>query len=145
MRLQVAETAADSHQQSSEMAGKHEAALYATLAGHLAKILPVCQTRADFLWAHSRCWLEAQVDKQLAASQDQDESGLHAALSAELDAVGNIRHAQPQEEVHSIVLDDVTAFWPPSRCCCDDCLSSIMWFQFGILKSLSTPLLLLQL
>ncbi|KAL0045486.1 hypothetical protein WJX82_007971 [Trebouxia sp. C0006] len=112
---QVAETAADSHQQSSEMAGKHEAALYATLAGHLAKILPVCQTRADFLWAHSRCWLEAQVDKQLAASQDQDDSGLHAALSAELDAVGNTRHAQPQEEVHSIVLDDVTAFWPPSR------------------------------
>ncbi|KAL0028314.1 hypothetical protein WJX79_009606 [Trebouxia sp. C0005] len=58
---QVAEAAAESHQQSSEMAGKHEAALYATLA------------------------------------------------------VASNRHAQPEEEVHSIVLDDVTAFWPPSR------------------------------
>jgi len=132
----VAETAAESHHQSSEMAGRHEAALYATLAGHLAKILPVCQTRADFLWAHSRCWLEAQVDKQLAAGQDQDDSDLHAALSAGLDAVGSTRHAQPEEEVHSIVLDDVTAFWPPSRCCSDDRLSNILWFQFGILKSL---------
>ena len=126
MHLQVAEAAAESHQQSSEMAGKHEAALYATLAGHLSKILPVCQTRADFLWAHSRCWLEAQVDKQLAASQDQDDSGLHAALSVGLDAVGSTRHAQPEEEVHSIVLDDVSAFWPPSRCCSDDLLASIM-------------------
>jgi len=140
LRLQVAETAAESHQQSSEMAGKHEAALYATLAGHLAKILPVCQTRADFLWAHSRCWLEAQVDKQLAASQDQDESDLHAALSAGLDAVGSTRHAQPEEEVHSIVLDDVSAFWPPSRCCSDDLLASIMCFQSGILNSLPPSL-----
>ncbi|KAL0039521.1 hypothetical protein WJX77_000542 [Trebouxia sp. C0004] len=112
---QVAEAAAESHHQSSEMAGKHEAALYATLAGHLGKILPVCQTRADFLWAHSRCWLEAQVDQQLAASQDQDDSGLRAALSVGLDAVASTRHAQPEEEVHSIVLDDITAFWPPSR------------------------------
>ena len=114
MCLQVAEAAADNSSQVTEASGQHEAALYATLAGHLHKVLPVCQTRADVLWAYTRCWLEAQVDRQLAAGQDQDDSDLHAALSVGTDAVAATRRDRP-EEVHKVVLDDVTGFWPPSR------------------------------
>ena len=121
----MAEAAADSGSQASEASGQHEAALYATLAGHLRKVLPACQTRADILWAHTRCWLEAQVDKQLAANQDQDDSDLQAALSVGVDAVAATRRDRP-EEVHKVVLDDVTGFWPPSRCCCNDPCHSVM-------------------
>lgn len=77
-------------------------------------MLPVCQTRADVLWAHTRCWLEGQVDRQLAAGQDQDDSDLHAALSVGVDVVAATQRDRP-EEVHKVVLDDVAGFWPPSR------------------------------
>lgn len=112
--LQVAEAAAG-NSSSSETAGRHEAALYAALAGHVHKVLPVCQTRADVLWAYTRSWLETQVDKQLAENQeDQDNADLRAALRVGVDAVASVRHDHLQE-VHKVVLDDITGFWPPSR------------------------------
>ena len=93
----------------SESSGKHEAAVYGALAGHLQRILPVCHTRADILWAYTRCWLESQVDRHLADSSGKGD--LVSGLRVGKDAVAG---TQPQE-VHRVVLDDVSDFWPPSR------------------------------
>ena len=72
LRTQVAEAAEDrSH--STEAAGQHEAALYAALASHVHKILPVCQTRADILWAYTRSWLALQVNISRACSETQEQ------------------------------------------------------------------------
>lgn len=48
--------------------GKHEAAVYAVLSGHLARALPACGTWEDSLWAHLRCWLECTVDAEIGAT-----------------------------------------------------------------------------
>ena len=110
---QVAEAAAQYSSNQSEDSGKHEAALYAALAGHLKQILPVCHTRADILWAYTRSWLESQVDKHLADGNDKGD--VVASLRLGMDAVASTKRDHP-EEVHRVVLDDVAAFWPPTRC-----------------------------
>lgn len=106
---QVAEAAAQHCSHLSESSGKHEAAVYGALAGHLQRILPVCHNRADILWAYTRCWLESQVDRHLADSSGKGD--LASGLRAGKDAVAS---THPQE-VHRVVLDDVNDFWPPSR------------------------------
>ena len=111
---QVAEAAAQQCSHQSEDAGKHEAALYGALAGHLQRILPVCHTRADVLWAYTRCWLESQVDRHLAESSGKGD--LVSGLQVGKDAVASTQQGCP-EEVHKVVLDDVADFWPPSRYC----------------------------
>ena len=105
--------AAEDNSHSSETAGQHEAALYAALASHVHKILPVCQTRADVLWAFARSWLALQVDKQLAENDGQD-SKLRTGLRLGQDAVSETQRAH-SEEVRKVLLDDATSFWPPSR------------------------------
>jgi hypothetical protein len=47
--------------------GRFEAAVCASLAGHVARILPVCGKWVDALWAFSRCWLELELDERLKA------------------------------------------------------------------------------
>ena len=42
-----------------------EAALYAALAGHVARLLPACATWEEAVWALARCWLEVAVDEAL--------------------------------------------------------------------------------
>ena len=110
--MQVAE-AAENRGSSTQAAGQHEAALYAALAGHFQKILPVCQNRADVLWAYARSWLALQVDQQLSEDQGQDSS-LQSALQLGQDSVKAVQRADP-EEVRKVVLDDVTSCWPPDR------------------------------
>ena len=107
---QVAEAAAQHSNHQSEESGKHEAALYAALAGHLKQVLPVCQTRADILWAYTRSWLECQVDKHLA--DGNDKGNLVTGLRLGMDAVASTKR---DEEVHRVVCDDVAGFWPPAR------------------------------
>ena len=109
---QVAEAAAEHCSLLSEASGKHEAALYGALAGHLQKVLPVCHTRADVLWAYTRCWLESQVDRHLAESSGKGD--LVRGLQVGKDAVASTKQGRP-EEVHRVVLDNVVDFWPPSR------------------------------
>ena len=111
--LQVAEAASQHSSPASEDSGKHEAAVYAALSGYLNRILPVCHTRADILWAYTRSWLETQVDRSLAVKGNASE--LTAGLRLGQDAVAVTKRDHP-EEVHCIVLDDVEAFWPPDRC-----------------------------
>lgn len=72
-------------------------------------ILPVCQTRADVLWAHSRSWLELQVDSMLS-----QESGLTDGLRAGLDAAQAIKRNNPEQPIR-LVLSDLSDFWPPNR------------------------------
>ena len=103
--MQVAEAA--------EATGQHEAALYAALAGHFQKVLPVCQTRADVLWAYARSWLALQVDQQLSEDQGQD-SNVQSALQLGQDSVKAVQRAD-SEEVRKAVLDDVTNLWPLNR------------------------------
>lgn len=43
----------------------YESALYGVLSSHLARVLPVCKSWEDILWATLRCWLDAAVDIQL--------------------------------------------------------------------------------
>lgn len=86
--------------------------MYGALAGHLQRILPVCHTRADILWAYTRCWLESQVDSHL--SENSDKGDLVSGLRLGQDAVASAQREHP-EEVHRVVLDDVANFWPPSR------------------------------
>lgn len=109
---QVAEAAAQHSSHLSEASGKHEAAVYGTLAGHLNRILPVCHASADILWAYTRCWLESQVDQRLAESSDQGD--LADGLRLGKDAVAATQRDHP-EEVRRVVLDDVADFWPSSR------------------------------
>lgn len=109
---QVAEAAAQHASHLSEASGKHEAAVYSTLAGHLHRILPVCHASADILWAYTRCWLESQVDQHLAKSSDKGD--LAKGLRLGKDAVAATQRDHP-EEVRRVVLDDVADFWPCSR------------------------------
>ena len=111
---QVAEAAAQHGSHLSETSGKHEAAVYGTLAGHLHRILPVCHASADILWAYTRCWLESQVDQRLAESSDKGD--LANGLRLGKDAVAATQRDH-REEVHRVVLDDVADFWPCSRYC----------------------------
>ncbi|KAL3133860.1 hypothetical protein ABBQ32_008326 [Trebouxia sp. C0010 RCD-2024] len=108
---QVAEAAAQHASHLSEASGKHEAAVYSTLAGHLHRILPVCHASADILWAYTRCWLESQVDQHLAKSSDKGD--LAKGLRLGKDAVAATQRDHP-EEVRRVVLDDVADFWPCS-------------------------------
>ena len=110
--VQVAEAAAEDFSGSSELAGQFEAALHAALCGHLQKILPVCQTRADVLWAYTRSWLELQLDSMLNHNQ---ETGLTDGLRAGLDAAHAVKRSNPEQPVR-IVMDDLANFWPPTRC-----------------------------
>lgn len=65
--------------------GLHEAAVYAALSCHVARVLPVCASWEDCCWAYLRCWLDAAVDAALAAQQQQqeDSGALVAAEAAE--------------------------------------------------------------
>ncbi len=53
--------------------GAHEAAVYAALCGHVARVLPVCGGWEDVAWAYFRAWLDLSVAMQLEAEQDQDQ------------------------------------------------------------------------
>ncbi|KAK9789368.1 hypothetical protein WJX73_004814 [Symbiochloris irregularis] len=50
---------------------RNEAALYGVLASHLPRILPICHSWEDRLWAVARCWLEVAVDGRLAAQEQE--------------------------------------------------------------------------
>ncbi|EFN51202.1 hypothetical protein CHLNCDRAFT_141164 [Chlorella variabilis] len=57
--FQAAERAGASAEASG--GGLHEAAVYAALSCHLARLLPVCASWEDCCWAYLRCWLDAAV------------------------------------------------------------------------------------
>ena len=42
-----------------------QAALYASMCGHVGRILPVCRGWEDTTWAFLRSWLDAAVDDRL--------------------------------------------------------------------------------
>lgn len=45
--------------------GSLQAAVYGTLAGSVASVLPACQRWEDTTWALLRCWLDTTVDHRL--------------------------------------------------------------------------------
>ena len=47
---------------------RRQAALYAVMSGHVARILPVCRGWEDTAWAFLRCWLDAMLDDRLRES-----------------------------------------------------------------------------
>jgi hypothetical protein len=70
--FQLAERAGGAAEASG--GGLHEAAVYAALSSHVARVLPVCGTWEDCCWAYLRCWLDAAVDAGLAAQQQDVET-----------------------------------------------------------------------
>ena len=56
-----------------------EAAVYATLGGNLKRVLPLCKTWHDRLWAQARAWLEAALDKECRPSDPTGEVIARAA------------------------------------------------------------------
>jgi len=45
---------------------KFEAAVFGIFGGNLKRVLPLCTTWHDKLWAQARSWLEAELDDSLA-------------------------------------------------------------------------------
>lgn len=52
-----------------------EAAIYGTLSGNVARVLPVCGGWEDACWALFRCWLECTVDMALGLTPSEDGVG----------------------------------------------------------------------
>ncbi|PSC76457.1 nuclear pore complex NUP107 isoform B [Micractinium conductrix] len=71
--LQLAERAGAAAEASG--AGLHEAAVYAALGCHVARVLPVCTSWEDACWAYLRCWLDAAVDGALLEQQAAEGEG----------------------------------------------------------------------
>ncbi|KAF8067307.1 SRL1 [Scenedesmus sp. PABB004] len=57
-----------------------EAAVYAALCGHVARMLPVCASWEDEAWAYCRAWLDLQTDAMLSEDVEQGVPGAHEAL-----------------------------------------------------------------
>jgi nuclear pore complex protein Nup107 len=53
------------HLSLQESLGLHERAIYAILCGHVAQILPVCESWEDELWAHYSSLIETKLDDYL--------------------------------------------------------------------------------
>lgn len=75
--------------------GLYEAAVYAALAGHLPRVLPVCTSWEDRAWAHLRCWLDCAVDRRLGVGRDVSTSSdpPQALASAGDSALDAAKHA----------------------------------------------------
>ena len=84
--FQLAERAGAAAEASGS--GLHEAAVYAALSCHVARVLPVCTSWEDCCWAYLRCWLDAAADAALAEQQQQEDAGALAVAEAAEGLVG---------------------------------------------------------
>lgn len=62
---------------------KWEAALFGALAGHVARVLPVCSGWEDEAWAYCRAWLDLGADERVAAEEEHALAGFGARLDRE--------------------------------------------------------------
>ena len=57
--------------------------MYGTLGGNLKRVLPLCKTWHDRLWAQARAWLEAALDKACSPSDPTGEVIARAVTCAQ--------------------------------------------------------------
>lgn len=122
----AAEAAAATLERTGGMSGggPHEAAVYAALCGHVARVLPVCTTWEDAAWAYFRAWLDLSVAMQLEADIDGDQVPLDAVMAA-LQGVDGV---QVQEGMAA-----AAGAWPLPRCeqHGDGCVQRMCCFEAG--------------
>jgi hypothetical protein len=67
---------------SAAPANRYEAAVLGALAGHVARVLPVCAGWEDEAWAYCRAWLDLGADERVAAEEEEARAGFGAVDTA---------------------------------------------------------------
>ncbi|KAI8477109.1 MAG: 107-domain-containing protein [Monoraphidium minutum] len=88
---------------SATPGNRWEAAVFGALAGHVARVLPVCAGWEDEAWAYCRAWLDHGADERAAAEEEEaraafrgDDGAPHGAADA---------HAIPSDVLASLLED----------------------------------------
>ncbi|RDD42741.1 Nuclear pore complex protein Nup107 [Trichoplax sp. H2] len=105
---------------------RYERALYGCLSGNLEKVIPVCESWDDYLWAYYKCFIDERVEQEIRSYPRLFRTlvplpvGLTADLNPEkiFDALDNnsnesVRHHAScyyQTAQKHVILDDVNDF-----------------------------------